>query len=247
MNLLLILRCEFTNKLWVSLTQSVKHFMKQTKTALYFVPGLAAGPEIFEQIKLPEDDFMVVILEWLIPNKKESLKAYAKRMAARVNADNAVLIGVSFGGIMVQEMKAFLPKAKVIIVSSVKSKHELPKRFILARKSLLYKLVPTSLVLSAKDLTRFAIGPKTKKRLELYNTYLSVRDKTYLDWAIKEMVCWDREDPDPQIHHIHGDKDIVFPIENISKCTVIPSGTHVMILYKAKAVSQALISHLKES
>lgn len=218
--------------------------MNHTLTTLYFVPGMAAGVEIFEHIKLPEDRYKIVILEWLIPEDDESLEAYAKRMAARVDSDNPVLVGVSFGGVMVQEMKPFIPTAKVIVVSSVKSKAELPKRFALARKSLLYKLVPTSLVLSAKDLTRFAIGPKTKKRLALYNTYLSVRDKVYLDWAIREMVCWDRAQADPEVLHIHGSKDIVFPIANIKNCVVIPEGTHVMILYKAKAVSEALINLL---
>lgn len=221
--------------------------MKQSKTVIYFVPGMAAGKEIFENINLPEEKFEVIILEWIIPKENETMEAYAKRMAQRVTHKNPVLAGVSFGGVVVQEMKAFLLDARIVIISSVKSKHELPTRFAVARKSLLYKLVPTSLVLSAKDLTRFAIGPKTKKRLELYNTYLSVRDKTYLDWAIKEMVCWDREEANPEVMHIHGDKDIVFPIGPIKDCTIIKGGTHVMILYKAKAVGEALITLLEDS
>ena len=48
---------------------------------IYFVPGLAAGKEIFRNIKLPEETFRIHILEWLIPEKKELLNEYAKRMA----------------------------------------------------------------------------------------------------------------------------------------------------------------------
>lgn len=213
-------------------------------TKVYFVPGMAAGPEIFERIRLPEERYEVEILEWLIPEPNETIEAYSKRMADRVDGESPILVGVSFGGVVVQEMKAFIPKAKVVIISSVKSKEELPRRFMLARRSKLYRMLPTGLVVSAKDLTRFAIGPRTKRRLELYNVYLSVRDKRYLDWAIKEMVCWDRPEADPEVKHIHGDRDIVFPIRNIQQVEVVRGGTHAMILYKAHAVSDELLKVL---
>lgn len=219
--------------------------MNQALAAVYLVPGMAAGPEIFERIALPKTEFEVTILEWLIPKKDEPLTAYAARLAETIHHPEPILIGVSFGGVVAQEMKTFLPNARVIIISSVKSKSELPKRFLYARKSKLYRMLPTGLVVNAKDLTRFAIGPRTKKRLDLYNKYLSVRDKRYLDWAIEAMVCWDRESTDPEVAHIHGERDAVFPIKNINNCEIIKGGTHAMILYKAHAVSQAILKVLK--
>jgi pimeloyl-ACP methyl ester carboxylesterase len=208
--------------------------MSQQIIHLYFVPGLAAGKEIFENIKLPEDLFKVHFIEWKIPEKKETIENYAQRMAQEVKEENAVLIGVSFGGVLVQEMSAYLNLRKLIIISSVKTKHEFPLRMTLARKTLAYKLVPTKTILSADDLSKFAIGKKTKKRLELYQQYLSVRDENYLDWAIENMVCWNREQADDQVIHIHGDKDFVFPIDKIKNCIVIEGGTHIMILNRFK-------------
>lgn len=217
------------------------------KTPVYFVPGLAAGKEIFKHINLPEHEFESIILEWIIPEDGESLQDYAKRMALSVDKPNAVLVGVSFGGVMAQEMSLFLNLKKLIIISSIKTNKELPKRLKYARKTGAYKLVPTSLVINAKDLTRFAIGPKSKKRLALYNEYLHVRDKKYLDWAIKNMVCWARSEAIADVIHIHGDKDIVFPIQNIKEPLIVEKGTHVMILYKAKAVSELLRSSIEIS
>tara|TARA_R110000850_G_scaffold16697_1_gene51683 strand:- start:23842 stop:24504 length:663 start_codon:yes stop_codon:yes gene_type:complete len=214
--------------------------MDPNKTHIYFVPGLAAGKEIFRNIELPEEHFIIHYLEWLIPEEKESISHYAKRMANLVEHDDAVLIGVSFGGVMVQEMSAFLKLKKMIIISSVKSKHELPLRLIIARKTLAYKLLPTRLVLSTDDLTKFAIGPKTKKRLQIYQEYLSVRDAGYLDWAIEKMVCWDRDTPDENVIHIHGSDDIVFPIEKIKNCIVLEGGTHIMILNKFRWFNKEL-------
>lgn len=214
--------------------------MNQDIITVYFVPGLAAGKEIFKHISLPENQFKMEIIEWKIPQKNETIEEYAERMAAEVKDENAVLIGVSFGGVMVQEMSAFLNLRKIIIISSVKSKHELPLRLQFARKTLAYKLVPTKLVISADDLTKFAIGPKTKKRLEMYQEYLSVRDEHYLDWAIEKMVCWDRTVSDPNVIHIHGNEDIVFPIEKIKDCIVVKGGTHIMILNKFKWFNENL-------
>jgi pimeloyl-ACP methyl ester carboxylesterase len=215
------------------------------KTHCYFVPGLAASKEIFKNIRLPEDQFEIHILEWLIPEKDESISAYAQRMAAHVKHPNPVLLGVSFGGVVAQEMSAFLNLKKLIIVSSVKTRNELPKRLKAIRKTGIYKLVPTGWALSVKDLTKFAIGPRSRKRLKLYQEYLWMRDKVYLDWAIKQMVCWDREKPLTDIIHIHGDADIVFPIKNIEATHVIPQGTHIMILNKGSKVSKLLENILK--
>src|SRR5690606_32225591 len=120
-------------------------------TIVYFVPGMAAGSEIFTNIRFPEDQYQIQILEWLIPNKNESLKEYAHRMALLIKKPDSILIGVSFGGVVVKEMTQFLNLKKVIIISSVKTKHELPRRMKMAALTKAYKLIPTSLVLSVED------------------------------------------------------------------------------------------------
>jgi pimeloyl-ACP methyl ester carboxylesterase len=219
--------------------------MNSAKTHLYFVPGMAAGSEIFRNIKLPEN-YEIHILEWLIPEKGEDLQTYAKRMALRVEEKDPILIGVSFGGVVVQEMSKFLNLRKLIIISSVKSRNELPRRMKLASLTKAYKLIPTSLVLSAEDLTKFSVGPKSKKRLALYQQYLHVRSKQYLDWALEKMVTWNRMEKNKNIIHIHGEKDMVFPIKYVTDCEVIKGGTHIMILNKGREISQKLLEIIEE-
>lgn len=219
--------------------------MNSEKTHIYFVPGMAAGGEIFRNIKFPEN-YRVHILEWLIPEKNESLKDYAERMARRIQEKSPILIGVSFGGVVVQEMNDFLEVKKLIIISSVKSKNELPRRMKLASLTKAYKLIPTGLVLSADDLTKYSIGPKTKKRLSLYQEYLHVRDKQYLDWALEKMITWGKKEKLQDVIHIHGEKDVVFPIKYIDQCEVIKGGTHIMILNRGREISQKLLEIFEE-
>lgn len=214
--------------------------MSQDIIHVYFVPGMAASSLIYEHIKLPENQFKTHMLEWLIPIDNESISSYAERMSSLVKHDNVVLIGVSFGGVMVQEMSKYLTVKKLIIISSVKTKYELPKRMKLARITKAYKLMPTGLAENFDTLAKYAFGKTVKKRLTLYKKYLSITDKYYLSWAIKEMVCWNQEKIIPGSIHIHGDKDPIFPYHHIAGCIVVEGGTHVMIINRYKWFNENL-------
>lgn len=210
------------------------------KIHVYFMPGLAASSLIFERIELPEDTFEMHLLDWEMPIENESLMAYAKRMSKLVTEENAVLVGVSFGGVLVQEMAQFLKLRKVIIISSVKCNLEVPLRMKIAKSTKAYKLVPTSLLKNVEVLSKFSFGTAIQKRLKLYEKYLSMREKVYLDWAIEQMIMWGRTEIDAKVVHIHGDTDEVFPIKNIKNCITIKGGTHIMILSKFKWLNENL-------
>ncbi len=224
------MRCKDTKIRDLKFKSTVKIPMKQQVTHVYFVPGLAADVSIFEYINLPKNQFECHTIPWKIPNKHESIENYAKRMSAEVQHKNCVLIGVSFGGVMAQEMSRYLSLKKLIIISSVKNKHELPKRIKIARKTKAYRLLPTSLISKIDNWEKLAFGDFAKKRAAMYQRYLSVSHKRYLDWAIEKMVCWDQEETPEGLIHIHGNKDIVFPISNIKNCIIVEQGTHVMIV-----------------
>lgn len=205
------------------------------------MPGLAASPSIFERIQLPEQQFEIHLLEWFVPEKNQSLTSYAQKMAENIQHENCILIGVSFGGVLVQEMKPFVKAKKIVIISSVKSNVEFPKRFKIAKTTKAYKLIPTKLLENIEFLTKFSFGSSiVKQRLALYEKFLAVRDKRYLDWAIDQIINWGRTEIDPEIIHIHGDADEVFPPKNIKDFIPVKNGTHIMILSKYKWLNENL-------
>jgi len=219
---------------------------QKTKIPVYFLPGLAANQSIFKNIKLDTDIFDMYYLEWMIPYYNESIVDYALRFCKEIKHENAVLIGVSFGGIIAQEMSLVRRFKKIIIISSVKNRDELPMHLQLAGKTKAYKLVPTSLFAQNIDLlSKFVFNKTITKRLDLYKLYLSITDKRYLDWAIEQVVLWGQTAHDPNLIHIHGDLDTIFPINNIKDCIVVKGGTHVMILNKYKWLNQNLTDLIK--
>ncbi len=218
------------------------------KIPVYFMPGLAASPTIFENIHLPGDTFECFYLEWLLPESvNEPLSAYAARMAKDIKHNNAVLIGVSFGGVLVQEMAKLVNVRKVIIISSVRCNAEFPRRMVFAKRTHIYNIFPTGMMQNIEWLARFSVGnSKLAKRVKLYEKFLAVRDKKYLDWAFKSIINWDCETPNMEVIHIHGDEDEVFPPKYLTSFIPVPGGTHIMVLNKAKWLNEHLPELIKK-
>ncbi len=214
--------------------------MARSKIHVYFMPGMAARSSIFQNIALPADRFEQHFLDWFVPEKGMTMEQYAQELCKEVVHYNPVLIGVSFGGMMVQEMAKWMPVRKVIIVSSVKKKEELPRRLIFAKYTKIHRLLPTGLVNNMELLSRYAFGETVTKRLELYEQYLSIKDKYYLDWSIDQMVHWSQVEHHPDLVHIHGEKDAVFPIHHIKNCITVENGTHTMIIHRYKWFNEQL-------
>ena len=209
------------------------------------MPGMAASPKIFERINLGED-FESVFLEWHLPTPKQSLQHYVKELSEHIKHDNPILVGVSFGGVIVQELAKIVNPQKVVIISSIKTRNEMPKTFKLAQKTGLYKWLPTGALSNLSLLKKFAVNDYLKQRLKLYEIFLERDEKIYLDWAIETILHWDRQAEDSQVIHIHGDKDEVFPIQNIKNCIKLKGGTHIMILNRYRWFNENLPKLLKE-
>ncbi len=193
------------------------------------MPGMAASPKIFEYLKLPKN-FEIHLLSWIPPLKDEPLTNYAKRMCQRVVHKNPILLGVSFGGILVQEMAKHIFVKKIIIISSIKAKEELPLPMIVAKRTNVHKLLPTKLIENIEYLTIFAFGKGIKKRVALYQKYLSERNSEYLNWAINALVNWDQNKFSDKLIHIHGDSDTVFPVKNLINPYFKIKGGHAVII-----------------
>lgn len=79
---------------------------------LYCISGLGANQKAFKFLKFP-DGIEPVFIEWLIPERGETLVHYTQRMAKNIDtSEDFALLGLSFGGIIVQEMNRFLSPKK---------------------------------------------------------------------------------------------------------------------------------------
>ena len=214
------------------------------KINVYLMPGMAATSRIFEYIRLPEI-FIIHKLDWIIPKKKETLKHYAKRICKKINEPDPILIGVSFGGILIQEISKHLNYKKIVIISSIKTSKELPISMKMAKKTNIHKILPFQWINNLDKLALFAFGNCIKKKIKLYMKYLSFKDPNYLKWAMDCIVNWDQKETIEGLIHIHGRKDNVFPVKNLSGKVYLIEGNHAIIITRAYQINKLLIELLK--
>ncbi len=210
------------------------------------MPGLAASSLVFENINLKNSKYQLHRLDWIQPKKNESINSYCKRLSKKIKHKEPILLGVSFGGIIVQELDKILNVKKLIIVSSVKTHHEYPVVFKIARDYQLNNALPFGMF---DNFVKFSLKlniNKLYKRIDLAERYLTERDERYLEWAVWSLLNWKQSEVREDIIHIHGDKDKVFPINNISNCIKIKGGKHEMIILRAKWFNENLVSLIEE-
>ena len=220
--------------------------MSSNKIHIYLMPGMSANSLIFEKIEFPSN-FVLHYLEWIDPRKDESLKEYAKRFSKLLIHKDPILIGVSFGGVLVQEISKIIKHKKLIIISSIKSNKELPPHMKFGKITKSYKLLPLKWINDFESLISFVLGPKIKHRMELYRKYLSKRDENYLSWSIRELIEWKQNKPVDNIIHIHGSKDLIFPTNLLSDYIELPGGDHAMILKRAEWINKKIPKLIEEN
>ncbi len=204
------------------------------KTPVYLMPGLGAGKKIFTYLNLP-DNYELHYMHWLIPYRNESLQDYSKRLAVQITDKNPILLGVSFGGIIIQEIAKQIPVKQLVIVSSIKHHGEMKPLFKIANKTKLYKLLPVSLLKKRHLFQNFLLPNVINKKLQLYQKFLELDDTYYINWSIKKILTWKQTKMPENFIHIVGENDMVFPYRYINAPKIIvPNGRHEMIVYKVK-------------
>ena len=210
---------------------------------IYQVSGLGANGNAFRNLKI-NNDFEQVYVPWLNPEKDETLTHYTERMINTINpTEDFILMGLSFGGIIVQEMNRFINPKHTILLSSVKSREELPLLFRFSSSINAHQMIPMQFFTS-KQIFSYMMMRKLyySKKEDAIDDIFEFKEAYYLKWAIHKIVNWKRSNAYEiqNLTHIHGDKDIVFPIKNIKDCKVIKGGTHIMVMQKPKAVSKEI-------
>lgn len=96
------------------------------ETNVYFISGMCYNCSVFDKLRLPKG-YKKQYLEWHIPRPDESLREYAKTMAKYIDTKRPfILVGYSFGAVIMQEMSYFLsPKKSIIIPHSKRKKRYL--------------------------------------------------------------------------------------------------------------------------
>jgi pimeloyl-ACP methyl ester carboxylesterase len=207
---------------------------------IYLISGLGADRTVFRNLKFG-DEVNLHYLDWIPPKQKESLRAYALRMAEGIDRSVPfVLIGLSFGGMLATEIASVFQPQLTILASSVPTRQDLPWYFHLAGRTGANKLIP---VVKPKTVPRFIasfFGVESKTDHLFFQELLERTDPRFSKWAIDSILKWDRTETPERLIRIHGNKDKVLPIGKSKVDYLIKGGGHFMIFNRADEISKIL-------
>lgn len=210
---------------------------------IYCISGFGADERVFSKINFQENE--VHFIPWADPLKKETIEEYAKRLSAQIHHKNPILFGLSFGGIMCIEIAKIISAGQVIIISSIKTYHEMPIWMRLSGKLHLDKIIPLKTFPVIEPLENYNLGIENNDELQLVKEYRNNIAQPYTDWATHQILNWKNEWQPENIIHIHGGKDHIFPIKNIKANYTIPDGGHFMIMNRSQKINNILENILK--
>lgn len=203
------------------------------KTKLFVFSGLGADKRIFEQLDLSAFD--CVFIDWIKPEKNETLQQYALRISKDI-PENASILAVSFGGMLAVEIANHKKINHLFLISSAKTKFELPILYRLAGKIGLIHLLPSKLLKKANFISYWFFGMKTTEEKRLLKAILNETDPYFLKWAMLAICLWNNEKVPENYSHFNGSADRILPYRNIKDAKNIEYGGHLMVYSQAKQI-----------
>ncbi|MEO5991502.1 MAG: alpha/beta hydrolase [Ferruginibacter sp.] len=203
---------------------------------VYFISGLGADKRVFKNIHL-NNNFQPEYLDWIQPNKSETLKEYSLRLALKINfAEPFALVGLSMGGMVAVEIAKQYKVKKLILLSSVPTSNELPLLYKLSSRFKFHKMLPTILFKSASVL-KWVFITDTNENKKLMRQIIIDSDTYFVKWALNAIVSWKNDEVPEKLFHIHGDDDFLLPLKNTSATHVVKGGSNMMVLNQAQKIS----------
>ena len=212
------------------------------KPTIYIISGLGADKRMFQNFSF--EGFEVVHIDWILPLDNETLQNYALRISENISDENSILIGLSFGGILSVEISKIKKFKKVFLLSSAKTKPEIPFYCRVLGKLNLLKIIPISFLKNVNFLTYLVFGAKTNFEKNLLKDIIRNTDKHFLKWSLHQIINWENIVFSENIIHIHGNKDVILPHKYLKYNYLIENGTHFMTLNQSEKIEQIILENL---
>jgi pimeloyl-ACP methyl ester carboxylesterase len=212
------------------------------KMSIYLLGGIGMDKRTFDFVDLSGYD--VHFITWIPFLHKETIENYSRRLLDQIVDENPILIGVSFGGVVAIEIGKHIRTEKIILISSVQTKFDVPLFYRVMGKLRLHEGVPTMCFRYLKSVVHWFFGVEDQFQKKLLSNVIMETDTKFLEWAVDQITRWKNCTPLKDIIHIHGTNDRIFPRIKSSHVK-IPQGSHFMIISKAQEINRIIRSSLK--
>ena len=207
---------------------------------IHLIPGLGTDHRIFDRFLMDAPDRYAH--DWPIMPEGSSLRDFAKKLAAEVDITRPhILIGLSMGGMVVQEMAAFTKPVAVAIISSWKGPNEMPIHIRTLRGTHPERVLTKAMLLRLLPVIRWQMGVEGSDAAELLESFALASNLDRLKIQVAAVLDWEGpSQPLPNLVHIHGDNDRLMPLGSITGAHVVKGGSHFMVYQKSAEVERII-------
>lgn len=212
----------------------------------YFIGGIATDRQLYEHqlAHIPG----AVYLPFPVHDPADTMESYVLKFLPLIDSREPFnLVGNSMGGIMTMELLQHIHPQKVILISSVKCRAEMPWKLRQLRYSNLHRLLPGKAFIAGVRYGSFFLSEITRVPGLRATVVEMARNNPpdFLYWCVHAIAHWRgpsgyRKD----IIHIHGTKDAMFPFHSVKQVIPVAGGTHNMLLTRKEELTQMLIDYL---
>lgn len=218
---------------------------KEQKKIIYCIPGLGQDERIFSKLQIKDAEIRYV--KWITAKDEEDIPGYAARLADQIKEEEqeVYLLGVSLGGIMAIEIAELRPIKKIILISTVKNRKELPPSFEFMGKIPLRTNSFAKFLIDSQIILKPFLGKTDEAGLQLFNDMLKASDLDFIRWAWNHIPKWkyNKKLKAPYVH-FHGTQDLVFPIKHIDEAITLAGATHFAIYDEIKKLNRLIELYL---
>ncbi len=210
---------------------------------IFFFTGLGADERAFLYLNI-KTSLQQIHVAWLKPEDRESLTAYCRRLVEEYAIkESDMLVGLSFGGLVVTEISNLVKPVLSILISSVSTRKELPLIYRVAGWINLHNLIPKSSLNKPNRMRYYLFGLKKPVQKKLFDEIITNTNPDFVQWAIDKVVHWENSERPENLYKIHGTSDRIIPIHKASSDFIIKGGSHFLTWENAAEVS-AIIRQL---
>jgi len=211
---------------------------------VFFLSGLGADKRLFEFLNLSFCD--PVFIDWIQPEQNETLKDYALRIKKELIPDSAIVVGLSFGGMLATEIAKNNSSVKAILISSAKTIYELPPYYKSGKFIRLHYWVADEIQKRFMIKMKWLFGIHSVPSTQIYKEMIGDCNPDFNRWAIDAILDWKNIQVPENIIHIHGTHDKVLPYKYVQCNYTVNKGEHLMILEQANIISDILAKIVTE-
>lgn len=155
---------------------------------LVYISGIGADARAFSNIQIHSDLEHVHADCIALQSTSEPFESYCDRMIQVYDISSEdILVGLSFGGFIAQQMAKVLGNKKVILISSFRNKYDLQPLMIFGLKFKLNKMLPSFRIPLLSDIVAIFLNSWNNDSRAILKEMLKTADFGFINWSIMQI------------------------------------------------------------